>query len=88
MKDFVLIKINGQKNTMQLFTKNAMHISAFDVLSGFGQPSSVGYLHGSCKGKEKKEVTNSTMSSYDINLHSTIYNILKSQKNPTHGSFS
>jgi hypothetical protein len=56
MKDFVLIKINGQKNEMQLFTKNAMHISAFGISSGFGQLSGVGYLHGSCKGKgEKKE---------------------------------
>jgi hypothetical protein len=53
VKDFVFIKINGQTNAMQLFTKNAMHMSAFDAPFGFGQSSGVGYLHGSCKGKGK-----------------------------------
>ncbi len=54
MKDIVLIKINGHTNAMQLFTKNAMHMSAFDAPFGFKQSSGVGYLHGSCKGKGKR----------------------------------
>jgi hypothetical protein len=54
VKDFVLIKINGHANAMQLFTKNAMHMSAFDAPLGFGQSSGVGYLHGCCKEKGKR----------------------------------
>jgi hypothetical protein len=54
VKDFVFIKINGHTNAMQLFTKNAMHMSAFDAPLGFGQSSGVGYLHGSYMGKGKR----------------------------------
>ncbi len=54
VKDFVFIKTKGHTNAMQLFTKNAMHMSAFAAAFGFGQSSGVGYLHGSRTGKEKK----------------------------------
>jgi hypothetical protein len=54
MKDIVFIKINGHTNAMQLFTKNAIHMSAFGDPFGFVQSSGVGYLHGNGKGKRTR----------------------------------